>query len=199
MTRLLPLLLVVTACAGTPHPTTSPGDAPASPADAPGTWLLPTGWRSEIIAFPLDFAPSVSHHGLEELRFPPAVFDPQASTYWSYAFAWRLDDAAALDPSALAGELTAYFRGLMVAVDAADTAHPEVITASVDDAWQLDVHLLDGFNHGAPVDLTGSARRVACGNGALWLFELYRPTARHDDLDQVTAAARCGQTPVTGS
>jgi len=38
---------------------------------------VPQGWRSEVIRFPLDFAPSLAHRGYEDLRFPPGMFDPK--------------------------------------------------------------------------------------------------------------------------
>jgi hypothetical protein len=95
------------------------GPPPEPVVKAKTAWRVPDGFRGETIPFPLDFAPSLSHRGAEELRFAPGVFDPAAPGYWSYAFAWRTDDAAALDAAALAGELTAYFRGLIDAVDTA--------------------------------------------------------------------------------
>src|SRR5438067_9373082 len=79
----------------------------------------PATWRTEVIPFPLDFAPAIAHRGVEELQFPPGFFDPNSPARWSYTFVWRLDDAAPLAPDALAGELTAYFEGLQKAVDPA--------------------------------------------------------------------------------
>jgi len=46
---------------------------------------VPAGWRSEVIPFPLDFAPAIHHGGLEDLRFPPGMFDPRSPDYWSYS------------------------------------------------------------------------------------------------------------------
>ena len=56
------------------------GEAPPAPAQPPHetttaapsfTWPVPDGWRSETIPFPLEFAPSIPHRGVEEIRFAP--------------------------------------------------------------------------------------------------------------------------------
>src|SRR5262245_14582472 len=86
-------------------------------SSAPAPWPVPEGWRSELIPFPLEFAPSLPHHGLEEIRFAPGFFDPAAPGYWSYTFVWRLDTSPPFDDAVVAAELTTYFRGLIAAVD----------------------------------------------------------------------------------
>src|SRR5690348_9460867 len=131
-------------------------------ACAPAKWPLPAGWRSEVIPFPLDFAPTLAHRGVEEIRFPPGFFDPASPARWSYVFAWRLDDPAELAPDALAAELTAYFPGLVHAVDPART---EPVSVQVSPQLAITAHLEDAFKTHAPIDLTGTAERRACGHG----------------------------------
>jgi hypothetical protein len=167
--------------------------AVAACAHAPRAWPTPAGWKSETIAFPLDFAPALAHRGVEELRFAPGFFDPRAGGYWSYAFAWRLDDTAALDAAALDAELTAYFRGLVAAVNkelAVDAIAVRVAPAG--DVFAIAAHVLDAFGTGAPVDLVGTATRRACGAGALWVFALAPATTTvRAELDDLVARARC--------
>src|SRR5579863_5979229 len=143
------------------------GAAPSAPAQ----WPLPAGWRSEVIPFPLDFAPTLAHRGVEELRFPPGMFDPTSPARWSYAFAWRLDDTAALAPGELAAELTAYFKGLVAAVDSKHrVAAPEQIAVAVSPSFAIRAHVFDAFATGDPIDLDGAATRVPCGAGAVWII-----------------------------
>src|SRR5258706_6745120 len=85
-------IILVAACGAKPAPV-APMLPPA--AQATTTWRIPAGWKHEVIAFPLEFAPSLAHRGVEELRFPPGFLDDGAN-HWSYAFVWRLDDDAAL-------------------------------------------------------------------------------------------------------
>ena len=82
----------------------------------PFTWPVPEGWKSETIPFPLDFAPGLHHTGVEELRFSPGFANPEASDNWTYAFAWILEESATFTEATLAEELTAYFKGLSMAV-----------------------------------------------------------------------------------
>lgn len=171
----------------------------AAPAQQPPTpWATPTGWKSETIPFPLDFAPSLAHRGVEEIRFAPKFFEPGSPGYWSYAFTWRTDDAAALDAAALGAELTAYFQGLVAAVDEKHqiTARDEIaVTATADGPrFQLAVHTFDAFKTAQPIDLVGWAQRTACGTGALWVFVLAPGTSpMRRDLDDLAGTARCGQ------
>lgn len=177
------------------------GADPAKPAPAKATapaptWPVPQGWRSEVIRFPLDFAPSLPHRGYEDLRFPPGMFDPAAPGYWSYAFAWRTDDPAELDATALAAELTTYFRGLIAAVDDKHriTARDEIAVEATADGnrFALTAHVFDAFKTAQPIVLTGWAERRACATGALWVFVLSREgSAFRATLDDLARQAGC--------
>ena len=194
-------LIALAACGtGSPKPETPAPVPSAAPPEAVAPWRIPAGWRSETIPFPLDFAPSLAHRGVEELRFAPGMFDPKAPGYWSYAFLWRTEDAAALDADALAAELTTYFRGLLAAVDKerGRIKTPEAIvvraTATGTGTFSLTARVFDAFGTGLAVDLTGNARRTACGAGALWTIVLAPASSTlRAELDALAAEARCGQ------
>jgi len=158
---------------------------------------VPPGWRSEVIKFPLDFAPSIAHRGFEDLRFPPGFFDPASGDYWSYTFLWRTEDLAQLDAAALGAELTAYFRGLVAAVDQKNriTARDEIVARATADGparFQLSAHVFDAFKTAAPLDLAGFAERRPCRVGALWVFVLApAATQLRPRLEELARAARC--------
>ena len=170
---------------------------PAPPPEQ--LWPVPTGWRSEVIPFPLDFAPAISHRGLEDLRFPPGMFDPSSADYWSYTFTWHTDDSADLDAGTLGRELTAYFAGLIAAVDtkqriaAADRERIAVRAVPTDTGrFTITAHVYDAFKTAAALDLEGTATRRACGTGALWTFVLARPaTTTRAKLDELAAQSSC--------
>jgi hypothetical protein len=178
---------------------TATGSAAGSSAqaDAEPPWPVPTGWRTEVIKFPLDFAPSIAHRGQEVLRFPPGFLDPTAGAYWSYAFVWRTEDAAQLDATALGGELTAYFRGLIDAVDEKQriTARDQITARATADGagrFRLAAHVFDAFKTAAPLDLTGTAERRPCRTGALWVFVLApEKSAIRPQLEELARAASC--------
>ena len=108
---------LVTLCAAACH-----AEAPAPPPSseirsATGfDWPVPEGWKHETIPFPLDFAPGIPFHGVEELRFAPGFFDPKAGSYWSYVFVWWLEDPPSFDAPAISPVLREYFAGLSLAV-----------------------------------------------------------------------------------
>ena len=187
---MLPWILACGAAAPTPAP--EPTSRQALP------WAVPDGFRGETIAFPLEFAPSLAHNGVEELRFAPGFFDPSAPGYWSYAFVWRTEDPAALDAAAVGGELTAYFRGLIAAVDQAKQITERdaiAVRATPSGArFALAAHVYDAFRTKQPIELVGWAARGACGTGALWRFVLApASSALRPQLDALVAGAACDQ------
>jgi hypothetical protein len=114
---------------------------------------------------------------------------------------WRTEDAADLDAAALGAELTAYFRGLIDAVDRdKKITERDAIVARATRAgagFALDAHVFDAFKTMLPLDLTGVATRRACpGGGALWVFVLApAKTGLRAELDALAAQAACGQKP----
>lgn len=193
--RLLSVFCLV-GCGGHAGP-------PAEPTSRAQPWAVPAGFRSETIPFPLEFAPDLVHRGLEELRFAPGFMDPGAPGYWSYTFAWRLEDAAALDAAGVGAELTAYFRGLIDAVDEHhDIAPRDAIVARAvpevvgQDAgrFQLAVHVFDAFKTKQPIDLTGWADRIPCNGGAVWRFVLAPASSGvRPALDALAVQVACEQ------
>ena len=139
-------------------------------------WPVPEGWKSETIPFPLDFAPEVRHAGVEELRFSPGFGNPDAPDNWTYAFAWILNDDAAVTETSLAGELTAYFKGLAMAVGAKKfdfdphhfaarfRARPAAPGAKVRE-YGGTVETYDCFNTGKRITLHVLVRTLPCAEG----------------------------------
>src|SRR5262245_36126455 len=177
----------------------APAPVATQPPPPEQPWPVPAGWRSEVIPFPLDFAPSIGHRGLEDLRFPPGMFDPSSPDYWSYAFTWHTDDAAELDAAMLGRELTAYFAGLIAAADTggriAAADRESVVARAVpagDRRFAITAHVYDAFKTAAAVELEGTATRRACGSGALWTFVLARPaTTTRAKLDALAEQSSC--------
>ena len=206
--RLAGFSLLLAACAGSEPPPPSP-TAPSSAQTPPpamqaapgGSWAVPDGFRSETIPFPLEFAPTLDHRGVEELRFAPGFFDPTAPGYWSYTFVWRVEDAALLDAAGLSRELDLYFRGLLTAVDAAAVQalrDPIAVTAApAGQGFAITARVVDAFKTKRPLTLTGRAERRACPGGALWIFALSPESSGvRDQLTALASEAACGQAPV---
>lgn len=85
----------------------------------------PDNWQSEIIPFPLSFAPEIDFVGYEDLRFSPGWSDSTSQEFWSYTFVWFIEMYSAMTESKLAESFNIYYDGLM-GVDLnnqADTTH----------------------------------------------------------------------------
>ena len=99
----------------------------------------PSGWRSEVFPFPLEFAPDIALTGREELRFAPGMLKPEAPDFFSYAFIWWLDGRPAINDPGLQSDLLSYFTGLYQAVsqkENKDTSGFKVsIRATREPAW----------------------------------------------------------------
>ena len=82
------------------------------PKDQSVDFSAPPGWRTETIALPPDFAPTMSWSGVEVLKFSPDMFKPEARDFFSYVFLLKLDSG---EPN-WETELMKYYRGLAKAV-----------------------------------------------------------------------------------
>lgn len=73
----------------------------------------PENWRSEIIPFPLEFAPQINLVGFEEIRFAPGWPDSNSLEFWTYTFVWYTEKSEALTENKLTKYFSHYFDGLM--------------------------------------------------------------------------------------
>ena len=85
----------------------------------------PDNWQSEIIPFPLGFAPAIDFVGFEDLRFSPGWSDSTSQEFWAYSFAWYIEMDSAMTESKLTESFNIYYDGLMGAVfnNQADTTN----------------------------------------------------------------------------
>ena len=81
--------------------------------EAPYHLPIPTGWTIERFLIPISFAPEIPYKGVEDIRFTPGWANIKSEEYWTYAFLWYLDNAPETDAKIIAGNLTAYYTGLI--------------------------------------------------------------------------------------
>lgn len=70
-------------------------------------------WDKEIIKFPISFAQEIKFTGYEDLRFPPGWAKKDSPEFWSYMWAWSLNDIRELTEKELETNVQLYFDGLM--------------------------------------------------------------------------------------
>lgn len=80
----------------------------------------PENWRSEIIEFPLEFAPSLQYSGIEYVKFAPGWGKENAVDYFSYTFLWDIDKDPLLSTKKLESDMESYFDGLMSSISRTD-------------------------------------------------------------------------------
>jgi hypothetical protein len=170
--------------------------APATPV--PFKWTTPAGWRTETIPFPLEFAPSLKHKGLEELRFAPGMFKPDAPDFFSYAFVWWLEDEGAPGASTLETELAVYFRGLSEAVGKDkykfDPARFKARFRQEGDSIVGQIDSYDAFKTGKPITLNARFQSRRCGKNTALVVALSPASADAaiwKDLSALTAQFHC--------
>jgi hypothetical protein len=80
--------------------------------EAPYTLDVPKGWDVERFLIPIQFAPTISYKGVEDIRFTPGWGKKENDEYWSYAFLWYLDGSPEFDAKIIEKNLVAYYTGL---------------------------------------------------------------------------------------
>jgi hypothetical protein len=84
-----------------------------NPASDPYAYVVPGSWSTDPrYAFPLPWAPTLAHHGVEDLFYVPNFAETESPEYHSYVFFLWLEGASVLDASKLESEMLTYFRGL---------------------------------------------------------------------------------------
>lgn len=167
-----PEVAATPAVESTSEPSGERTGEPTPPAPSTFNWPLPTGWRAETIPFPLGFAPTIPHRGVEELRFAPGMFEAGSEDFWTYAFVWWLEGDVALDADTLNEELALYFEGLSAAVEGPDfdaeraKVVAQLAPAPADDAtrtrWRGTVSSYDAFATQARIELQVEVERYRC-------------------------------------
>ena len=207
MRAFAPLLTVALAgCSASPSPPTTPASEPASRLG----WPAPEHWRTETIAFPLEFAPDLPWRGFEELRFSPGMFDPAAPGYWSYAFIWWIEDKPGMPLAEVEDGLRRYFAGLCAAVGGEkhrfDASRYRVALSPVaggggETRFGGTADLYDAFKTGQPITLRVSGRVVPCrAAGATAVVISASPSSEAGDvwktLREAQAAFQCPDAPL---
>jgi len=75
----------------------------------------PENWRSELIEFPLGFAPEIDLVGFEDVRFAPGWADPQSEEFWTYHFTWFIEHKELTEEN-IAHFFNLYYDGLTAVI-----------------------------------------------------------------------------------
>ena len=149
-----------------------------------GTFLqAPSEWRYEKLEFPLSFAPSLPLKGYEEVYFAPDWNKEESENFWTYAFAWILEEPIEFQKSTFENYLTTYYDGLMKVAGAVEEIATEVTLAATDNGYQGEVKTLDGFFTKKRLLLYLSIE--ASSNPNYWLFKLSPKERKHSNWTEL--------------
>ncbi len=144
------------------------------------------GWQTEQILFPMDFAPSLSYTGYEDLRFAPGWGNAGSPEKWAYTFVWWLDGSPIFSETSLKKDLETYYSGLTQRRAIADyddlknyfpaIAQVKKTTTSGDDiaSFTATIHLYDAQVTKKPADLYAKIHIKPAANKqrSIVLFEI---------------------------
>jgi len=82
-----------------------------------GVFESDTTWLTEIIKFPINFAPEIKYEGYEDLRFAKKWRDQTHEDFWCYMFAWHINSHEKQSVDILETNIKLYYDGLMSAVN----------------------------------------------------------------------------------
>ena len=112
MKHLLVSMLCIAYLSSNGQETTTEFDA--HKWEAPYHLATPKDWGLERFLIPINFAPSISYKGVEDIRFTPGWAKVKSDEYWTYAFLWYLDGSVKTNKNITAENLKAYYTGLFI-------------------------------------------------------------------------------------
>ena len=169
---LATLAILVSACQPEPVVTQAPDAAPSAEADAfPYHFQAPEDWRSEVVTFPLSFAPELNYEGHGDVRFAPGMFTAGAEDFWTYSFVWWLPADTEISAERLSADMDTYFSGLAALITRANERDLPEFPASATytssagtDGGVLKgrIETLDAFATQSPVTLNSKVTQIRC-------------------------------------
>lgn len=112
-----------------------------------GKHLLDTDWGKEIFTIPTGFAQEMTLNGFEDASFAPGWSDVKSDEFWTYVFAWSVENDTMISMEEIEQNLLLYFNGLV-------SAKPDTI---VNGRLPTSVLLID-TSDGSSARLTGKVR-----------------------------------------
>lgn len=127
-------------------------------------------WDKELFQIPIHFAPDIKLRGVEDARFPLGWAHRDSLTFWSYAFAWNVDQSQPLLAAEIESNLILYFDGLMNMEKRSQELNIDMSTASIKEMKSSDgkinyvgqIHTFDGFHDKINMTLNVKAEQYFC-------------------------------------
>ena len=125
-------------------------------------------WYKEIFYFPLGFARDINYYGIEDARFPPGWRVKESNEFWSYVFAWKIENDRKLTKEELVDDLIKYYNGLMTVVNRTERDMSNITTVSLNESSDINtshrglISTYDAFIDNEMIELNVSVDQKLC-------------------------------------
>jgi len=168
---------------------------------------IPDGWSIERFPIPIEFAPSIVYHGVEDIRFTPGWGDPKSEQYWSYSFLWFLDGKEKFKAKTFESNLEAYYNGLVGRnIESRKIPSEKVFPVSAKvrkiksqagdtSTYQGTIHMLD-YMEQKPIDMNCLIHVKSCGTDekTYVFYEISPQNSSHEvwtSMNEIWKEFRC--------
>ncbi|MFZ1330772.1 MAG: serine hydrolase [Flavobacteriales bacterium] len=159
----------------------------------------PDGWASEIIPFPINFAPTIDLKGFEELSFAPNWRDSTSQNLWTLMYVWYVEPSGDLTDEQLAHYLEAYYDGLMDVEYATDHGAEKTrcTIKNTPEGKRAEIRVFDNFVKKKMMLLNMKIEQGHCAETDKQLIQFRISPKRFDDqiwdkFDAVRVKVKCG-------
>lgn len=134
----------------------------------------PENAKTEVIPFPIEFAPEITLNGVEELVFLKGMYKPEEEDFFSYAFSWthKIKNNESFSRDQLQKLVTAYYKGLYKAVSGGKEHEPTITLEQQKGKYTGRIKWIEPFVTKQPQVLNFNARETRCkrSNEIRWYF-----------------------------
>ena len=127
----------------------------------------PFHWQTEIIDFPIDWAPDLHFKGFEELLFAPNWSNPKHKEFWSLVIGYAVEAKNLVEISTIEKNFEAYFDGLMKPNHWSENFPKPVVKfekthPNSNLSFKGNMQVFDGFHTGKVINLTIKGEQYFC-------------------------------------
>lgn len=121
-------------------------------------------WKTEIINFPIDWAPNLKLTGFEELLFMPNWSNSINDEFWSLVIGWNVNATIPLSLKEIEHNFKSYFDGLMKPNHwATNFPEPEVqFKKNIEEKFVGEMKFFDGFYTGKIITVHVLGEQLFC-------------------------------------
>lgn len=154
---------------------------------------FPKNSKTEVIPFPIEFAPDITLNGIEELVFLEGMYKPESEHFFSYAFSWthKPEGGQVFKKPEIKKFIAAYYNGLYKAVSNGVEYESTVLIEQADENYRGQISWIEPFVTKEEQTLYFKGSEVYCekSNELRWYFLVSPQDSSHsvwEELQSIT-------------